>query len=216
MLFLMEGIFFYIYFQVKEATQHCRNHDLMYEFKQSKVIDEFGMIYTKILIIDKKRELKAEWPIARLEVWLEYIREQDNIDPSNMFNCFDIDWERLSSSFNDSVNESLNSSRISLNITALKGTILKPELPTAHQALDASNLSKKDLIFEKKLKTYASEIQASITKLKDLLKMRENDSQFRFSKRAQVISQSIERFECTLNFLQTSAENDFKVLFAKD
>lgn len=91
------------------------------------------MFHTKILIIDKENELKAEWPIARIEVWLESIREQENWNSKSIFNCFDVEWEKLDSSFNDSTNDSLNSSRISLNISAFKESMLKKDILRSHQ-----------------------------------------------------------------------------------
>ncbi|XP_046802569.1 kinesin-like protein KIF14 [Lucilia cuprina] len=199
-----QGSLHKVQLMVKEATQHCRNHGLLYEFKQSKVIDEFGIYQTKILIIDKGNELKAEWPIARLEVWLESIREQENWNSKNIFNCFDIEWEKMDISLNDSVHDSLNASRINLNISAYKETILKSEISKPQQINNLANCrSIKEMDFENLVKAHIQKIQCSTIKLKDICKIHENDNNFVYSKASRVLSESIERLEYTLNIMQT-------------
>lgn len=111
-------------FQVKEATQRCRELGLQLEFKQTQVVDEFGIFRAIVAIIDKENQRKAEWPTARLDVWLDLIREND-VNANNVFKSFDIDWVPLSESLNETLNDSLNSSRISLNLTAVRDVVLK-------------------------------------------------------------------------------------------
>ncbi|XP_065356231.1 kinesin-like protein KIF14 [Calliphora vicina] len=213
-----QGSLHKVQLMVKEATQHCRNQRLLYEFKQSKVIDEFGMIQTKILILDKENELKAEWPIARLEVWLESIREQENWNSKNIFNCFDIEWEKSDISLNDNVHDSMNASRINLNISAFKETILNNSQQTNKSSI---NINNKHLDFENLAKIHIHEIQSSTSKLKDLCKTHANDNQCIYSKTSQVISESIERLEYTLNIMQSCfdeihIENTKSVRFLMD
>lgn len=109
--------------------------------------DEFGIFKAVINIIDCDRALIAEWPPARLDVWLDIIRENDDvITADNLFDCVDIEWEENyedpdptsmdpthnaasgtgtpTTTTNPTANDSLNSSRISLNLNAMKEAIL--------------------------------------------------------------------------------------------
>lgn len=46
-----------------------------------------------VQIIDVERQLKALWPVARLDLWLQYMRELEHIDKEKIFDRFDIKWE---------------------------------------------------------------------------------------------------------------------------
>ncbi|KAM7353701.1 kinesin family member nebbish [Cochliomyia hominivorax] len=200
---------------VKEATQHCRNIGVHYEFKQSKIIDEYGMIHTKILIIDKENELQADWPIARLKVWLESIREQENVNLNNLFNCFDIEWETLDSTYNDNFQDSMNSSRITLNINAFRESILKIERSKIYDmSEDAINNSKSD--FEILIKKHIRKIYSCTSEIKKICYIYNKDKN---NKPSQVISKSIDQLEYTLNIMQScfselnvhNSKNDCKI-----
>lgn len=92
------------------------------EFKQIQVADEFGIFKAVVNIIDKKSGMMAEWPPARLDVWLDIIRENP-VNPDNLFDCVDIEWQPTDVNELES-NDSLNSSRISLNLSAVKEVVL--------------------------------------------------------------------------------------------
>lgn len=100
-----------------------------------------------MLIFDKDNRRKAEWPTARLEVWLDIVR--DNIDRESIFDSVDIEWESLQDD-DDQVNESLNSSRISLNLSSMKdifhrgNKILSPNTPVSQRKKE--NLNKSALL----------------------------------------------------------------------
>lgn len=121
-----------IQLKVKEATQRCRDLGLrQFEFTQTQVADELGIFKAVINIHDKEQNMIAEWPPARLDVWLDIIRETDSIDADTLFNCVDIEWQENFEDAQDrqrtdspDLNESLNSSRISLNLNAVKEAIL--------------------------------------------------------------------------------------------
>lgn len=121
-----------IQLKVKEATQRCRDLGLgQFEFMQTQVADELGIFKAVINIHDREQNMVAEWPPARLDVWLDIIRETESVDASTLFNCVDTDWQEhfedaQDQHRNDSpdLNESLNSSRISLNLNAVKEAIL--------------------------------------------------------------------------------------------
>lgn len=108
-------------FQVKEATQRCRNLGLNYEFIQTQVVDEFGLFKAVVKIIDRKKCRSADWPTARLSVWLDLLRDSTDINADNIFQSIDIDWSEMS--HDTGLNDSLNSSRISLNLSAIKGAL---------------------------------------------------------------------------------------------
>lgn len=118
--------------KVKEATQRCRDLGLrQFEFMQTQVADELGIFKAVINILDKEQNMIAEWPPARLDVWLDIIRETDSVDADTLFNCVDIEWQEHFEDAQDKqrseapdLNESLNSSRISLNLNAVKEAIL--------------------------------------------------------------------------------------------
>lgn len=106
---------------MKEATQRCKNLGLNYEFIQTQVIDEFGLFKAIVKIIDKKNSRSAEWPTARLSVWLELLRDNTDVNAENIFQSVDIDWSEMSQ--DTGLNDSLNSSKISLNLSAIKDTL---------------------------------------------------------------------------------------------
>lgn len=129
--------------QVKEATQHCRSVGLNYEFQQSQKLDEFGFFHAKVLIFDKDNQRKAEWAVARLEFWLNIVRSE-HIDKESIFKSVDVDWELLDDDENR-LNESLNSSRISLNLSSMKdlfcrrSNVLTPNTPASQRKKDNLN-----------------------------------------------------------------------------
>lgn len=106
---------------MKEATQRCRDLGLNYEFIQTQVADEFGLFKAVVKIIDKKKNRCAEWPTARLSVWLDLIRDSSDINAENIFQSIDVCWSELPQELG--LNESLNSSRISLNLSAIKDAL---------------------------------------------------------------------------------------------
>lgn len=116
--------------KVKEATQRCRDLGIDYlDFKQTQISDEFGMFKAVINIVDRERYLIAEWPPARLDVWLDIIRDNDDVTIETLFDSVDIEWQNnyeasKSPVASTDVNDSLNSSRISINLNAMKEAIL--------------------------------------------------------------------------------------------
>lgn len=107
---------------MKEATQRCRDLGLNYEFIQTQVADQFGLFKAVVNIVDKSNNRMAEWPTARLNVWLDIIRDSD-ASANNVFDSVDIEWHDCDATESD-LNESLNSSRISLNMSAMKEALL--------------------------------------------------------------------------------------------
>lgn len=108
--------------QVKEATQRCRNLGLNYEFVQTLVADESEVFKAIVKIIDRRNNRYAEWPTARLSVWLDLMRDNCDVSADNAFDSVDIEWNENTDDI--TANESLNSSRISLNLSAMKETLL--------------------------------------------------------------------------------------------
>ncbi|XP_011194123.1 kinesin-like protein KIF14 [Zeugodacus cucurbitae] len=117
---------------VKEATQRCRSLGMQIEFRHSQVLDEFGIFHTVVLLHDKPLQRKAEWPIARLSVWLDMVRNNDDLTSDNLFNCVDMNWEPMESDDCATLNDSLNSSRISLNLSVVKDALLKKPINKLH------------------------------------------------------------------------------------
>ncbi|KAH8409901.1 hypothetical protein KR009_000595 [Drosophila setifemur] len=128
---------------VKEATQRCRQLGLHLEFRQTQTPDEFGLLRTVILILDKQRALKAEWPTARLGVWLDLLRDsaeqQGKPTARNIFQSVEVDWEPLDADLNATLSETHNSSRIALNLSAMKEVLLNKPLQRLLNASGNSN-----------------------------------------------------------------------------
>ncbi|XP_053666885.1 kinesin-like protein KIF14 [Anopheles marshallii] len=115
----------HIQMMVKEASQRCRTVGLDYDFKQTQVWQDEGIFRAMINIVDRANGRIAEWVPARLEYWLGVVRERDDLTADNMFEHFDLVWiDAANQSANESLlQESHNSSRISLNLSAVKDAI---------------------------------------------------------------------------------------------
>jgi len=117
---------------VKEATQRCNDLNINIKFLYTQKPNEFGIFNTIIYIVDNVNRLKAEWTPARLNVWLNKIRNNDDFDKENVFNTFDIKWTEfdnlnnsiLNCNLNDTLNNSYTSNRLSLSLNEVKDLIL--------------------------------------------------------------------------------------------
>uniref|UniRef100_A0A182NTR3 Kinesin motor domain-containing protein n=1 Tax=Anopheles dirus TaxID=7168 RepID=A0A182NTR3_9DIPT len=114
-----------IQMMVKEASQRCRTVGLEYDFKQTQVWLDEGIFRAMVNIVDRANGRVAEWVPARLEYWLGVVRERDDLTADNMFEHFDLVWsEATDQSANESLlQDSHNSSRISLNLSSVKDAI---------------------------------------------------------------------------------------------
>lgn len=119
--------------QVKEATQRCRNLGLNYDFVQNLVADESEVFKAVVKIIDRQNNRFAEWPTARLSVWLDLMRDNSDVTAANAFDSVDIKW--LENTEEIPMNESLNSSRISLDLSAMKETLLGKPIKSCFKAI---------------------------------------------------------------------------------
>lgn len=135
-----------IQLKVKEATQRCRDCAAPFEFRQTQKADALGIFHAVVTIIDRQRSKVAEWPPARLDVWLDMVREAD-FDKHRLFDCVEtvwMDWDEvdmnLEESFGGGGTDSLNSSRIGLNLSAMKekllgrrGVVASPNRPSSRR-----------------------------------------------------------------------------------
>lgn len=97
--------------------------------------DESEVFKAIVKIIDRRNNRFAEWPTARLSVWLELMRDSSDITAENAFDSVDIEW--MESSEEIAANESLNSSRISLNLSAMKDTLLGKPMKSCFKAFQS-------------------------------------------------------------------------------
>lgn len=118
---------------MKEATQRCRNLGLNYEFVQTLMADESDVFKAVVKIIDRKNNRFAEWPTARLSVWLELMRDNSDVTAESAFDSVDISWSESTEEI--ALNESLNSSRISLNLSAMKETLMGKPIKSCFKAI---------------------------------------------------------------------------------
>lgn len=86
-----------------------------------------------VKIIDRSNKRFAEWPTARLSVWLDIMRDNSDVTAENAFDSVDIDWSEDTEEI--AINESLNSSRISLNISAMKETLFGEPLKSCFKTI---------------------------------------------------------------------------------
>lgn len=86
-----------------------------------------------IKIVDRSNNRYAEWPTARLSVWLDLMRDNNDFTAENAFDSVDIDW--LENTEEIAMNESLNSSRISLNLSAMKETLLGKPMKSCFKSI---------------------------------------------------------------------------------
>lgn len=106
---------------MKEANKRCRDFNKNIKFVQTEVADEEGIFKTVIIIIDRDNKRSSEWPPARLDEWLDQIRD-NQLTAENLFDYFTIDWTDCDEEIH--TNDSLNESGISLNLSAMKDAIL--------------------------------------------------------------------------------------------
>lgn len=183
-----------IQMMVKEATQRCRDLNLPFEFKQVHVADENGKFRYSVRLYDHENCQTAEWPPTRLEIWLDCLREDDNITKDNIFGSIDVNWTYDDYNPDESciLNESINSSKISLNLSAIKDSVFntpksrcmtkpnqnKPFTNVSEQTfnLELENMSpsnnqiKSVRSFSQKANSYMKDIHTSALKLKRLCK----------------------------------------------
>lgn len=123
-----------IQMKVKEATQRCRAFKAPFEFRQTQKADPLGIFHAVVTIIDREHSKVAEWPPARLDVWLEMVREAD-FDQNQLFQFVEtewLDWDEVDMNLEESfgggggaAGDSLNSSRIGLNLSAMREKLMR-------------------------------------------------------------------------------------------
>lgn len=135
-----------IQLMVKEATQRCKDLGIEYEFQQSQVLDEQGIFRAVVNIFDKANGNVAEWLPARLQYWLGVVRDREDLNATNMFENFDLEWKADAGDFNHSLNDSRNSSRISLNLSSVKDVIMGRNSSTRKSAPPDSSAKPQGLL----------------------------------------------------------------------
>lgn len=146
------------------------------EFKQTQVVGSSGSI-PMIMLHDKDRHLTVEWAPARLECWLQGVRDNE-IDPHELLDP-DISWKENDT--NDRNTDLLNTSRISLNISLIKDNFLcTPDKPT----------------FEKTASDYINIIETNANLLQSLA---HEQASRRIS---ETVTQSVEQIKSLLNNLK--------------
>lgn len=95
--------------------------------------DESDVFKAIVKIVDRTNNRYAEWPTARLSVWLELMRDNNDMTAENAFDSVDILWCENTEEI--AMNESLNSSRISLNLSAMKETLLGKPMKSCFKSI---------------------------------------------------------------------------------
>lgn len=151
------------------------------------------------MIVDKEREKKAEWPIGRLEAWLDSVRDNEMLNTDNLFSCFDIEWEDLDNSLNETINNSSSSSRINLNISALRDTIMKAKILNPTQNMNQTI----SMDFKIDVNKHMSDIKQSVSNLKKMYKNYQSGSDSEISKSSQNFEESIKSIDHALRIIQS-------------
>uniref|UniRef100_A0A1A9WEY2 Kinesin motor domain-containing protein n=1 Tax=Glossina brevipalpis TaxID=37001 RepID=A0A1A9WEY2_9MUSC len=188
-------------------------HKVQLLVRINKVVDEFGLLFqTKILIIDKQQQLVAEWPLARLDVWLDIIRNLEDVNNDNCFNSVDIEWKPLEADLNESLNNSINSSGIAIDLKAYKDNFLKKSpikqynnVKINTETAKLSEVNGKEFAYGKNVDfsvlsaAYINEMKQTAINLRKLCQRHLKDASLH-----EMVS-SLDSLENTLKLMQTSA-----------
>ncbi|XP_012280682.1 kinesin-like protein KIF14 [Orussus abietinus] len=102
---------------VREATERCREVGINYEFyQQTTIVDK--ELQRVIRVRDKDRKVETLWQPMRFLDWVHRLRDFDIEDSIKELRDSEDDWELYDDS--DFTQDSLNNSRISINITPVK------------------------------------------------------------------------------------------------
>ncbi|KAL6267376.1 hypothetical protein P5V15_000451 [Pogonomyrmex californicus] len=120
---------------VKEATQRCKEAGFNYEFDQQQTVLK-KKLRPVIRIRNKKLIMETLWQPMDFIDWIYRLRNCDIEDSIKELQNFDCDWEPYDET--EIFEDSLNSSRISINITPVKRQLINESV---HQvSMDSSML----------------------------------------------------------------------------
>ncbi|XP_073824696.1 kinesin family member nebbish isoform X1 [Musca autumnalis] len=178
---------------VEEANAHCDSNNIKLQFKPLYSVDQFGVPHFQIIIIDKENQLQAEWPIARLQVWLNTLQEYCNL--GDLFKYVDIEWKELGVFKDTDGNENYDVLRDSIHN-------LSYNLPGENIISDSNEKSD----FESLISNYLHQIYKYTEKLKDvcLAQLGDKNSQ---TVQSSSIKESIERITTTLSTIANCVDN---------
>ncbi|XP_015604059.1 kinesin-like protein KIF14 isoform X2 [Cephus cinctus] len=102
---------------VREATERCRDVGINYEFNQQQVLTEKGL-QPAIRIRDKDHNQETLWKPMRFLDWVHRLREFDVEDSLKVLRDVEDQWVTFDES--EIADDSLNTSRISINMTPVR------------------------------------------------------------------------------------------------
>ncbi|XP_075161765.1 kinesin family member nebbish [Haematobia irritans] len=185
---------------VKEANEHCSSHNLQIEFKQVYKVDEFGVSQMQIVIYDMERKMEAEWPIARLQVWLNTMQEQNIENPRDIFKFIDIEWKPIVAD-NVKSNElnKMQADYTDIGVTPICLQNKNNSIPNEDKnKTNSSTCPREWMDFENMATKYLLEIQNSAEKLQELCTSHQNQADSKQYKPSAAIKESFQRVQSTL------------------
>ncbi|XP_066582752.1 kinesin-like protein KIF14 isoform X2 [Prorops nasuta] len=105
---------------VREATERCREFGLKYEFNQQQIVVD-KKLKPCIRVRDRDCMMEIFWEPMRFINWVHKLRDYDIEDSIKELRDVDGDWEPYEDS--EMFEDSLNNSRISVNITPVKRSL---------------------------------------------------------------------------------------------
>lgn len=102
---------------VREATERCREVGINYEFNQQQTIIDKNL-KPVIRVRDKDRKRETLWEPMRFLDWVHQLRDYDIENSLKELQSSENEWEPFED--NETFEDSLNNSRISINITPVK------------------------------------------------------------------------------------------------
>ncbi|XP_013119308.2 kinesin-like protein KIF14 [Stomoxys calcitrans] len=207
---------------VHEANEHCMTHNLQLEFRLCYKTDEFGVMYLQIVISDMERNLEAEWPIARLQLWLNTMREQNIENPRDIFKFIDIEWKAVdaehksSEKFINDTPEKITLRKSNRSLSGDNKNVDSPEkftLRKSNRRFTGENKTRNEITspayegknFETVAMSYLHEIENSAERLRELCTSHQNRLNSKNYEASAEVRESLRRvtssMKCIFTFL---------------
>ncbi|KAG5307830.1 KIF14 protein, partial [Pseudoatta argentina] len=121
---------------VKEATQRCQEAGYLYEFEQQQTVVEKNL-QSVIRVRDRTNSMETLWQATDFLDWVYRLRNNDIEDSIKELQSSKLNWECDESKHSEVFEDSLNNSKISINMTPVKRQLNE----SMHQfSMDASML----------------------------------------------------------------------------
>lgn len=174
-------------------------------------VDEYGVFHYKIIIVDKDKGLHAEWPIARLQVWLNTVQDKRIENTKDIFKFVDIEWKAIPSTDVSPIpiieNDMDKNQRVVKEAT---GTYLEDNAISNKSSVvetsEACNKYDDCMEFDLEVLKYLNQISNTAEKLERLCRTRRNTNNSICYVPSPTIKESIEHVRCVINRITNGLE----------